>query len=286
MAKRRGNKLGFFIFDFYLSLGIKHAYALLYFVCIYYLIFDKKTVSITARYVKKRFNNAGVFTRLWHTYQLLISTGKNLIDLRQLELRPDQFKFQSDNEEIVKNIAKKKGLIMLTAHIGNWQIMMRKLPQFDVGMNIVMRPEENPAVSEFLKLDHAEPYNINLINPVKGIDAVIEIMQELEKGNIISIMGDRSINEEKTISVQFLSETISLPKGPFLIAATANVPTILLLTKKKGPCDYALEITDLTVDTNLKNKDEKTKVIAEKYIAGIEEYLTRNPYAWNATSMS
>lgn len=273
------------IFDFYLSLGIRHAYALLYFVCLYYLIFDRKTVSTTSEYVKKRFHTANFPARIWHIYMLMVNTGKNLIDLRQLERNPDLFKFKSDNELIRQAISSGKGLIFLTAHVGNWQIMMRRLPDFHVDVNIVMRPEENPAVSEFLKIDHGEPYNLNLIDPGEGMESVIKIMKELAKGNIISIMGDRTISNEKTISLPFLGATVKLPVGPFLIAATAEAPSFLLLTKKQGPCDYTLEINELVIDKTLKNKDEKIKAVAQKYLSGIEDYLIRNPYAWNATSM-
>ena len=281
--RRRGNKLGFMIFDFYLFLGIRHAYALLYFVSGYYLLFDRQTVRANSKYINMRFKEAGVLKRIWHIYKLIVATGKNLIDLRQLEKRPEKIQFECDNEPIKKIISRKKGLIIMTAHIGNWQVMMRKLPDFGAKMNIIMLPEENPAVSESLKIDHGEPYNLNLIDPQKGMESVLEIMQELSKGNIVSIMGDRRTGDEKNISLEFFGEKITLPIGPFLIAATADAPAILLLTDKKAPCSYALEMTNLIIDDNLKNKDEKINALAEKYIAAIEEFLTRNPYDWNST---
>lgn len=286
MAKRKGNKLGFKIFDFYLSMGIKHAYALLYFVCFYYLLFNRKTVSITSTYVRKRFKNAGFFVRAWHTYKLLITTGKNLIDLRQLERKPESFKFESNYEKILEITARKKGLIMLTAHIGNWQIMMRKLPQLNADMNIVMRPEENQAVSDFLKLDHGAPFNLNIIDASKGMETVLEIIQELGKGNIVSIMGDRVTGDEQTIKVKFFDTEITLPKGPFLIANSAKAPIVQLLTCRKGPCSYALEVTYPSIEDSIKEKEERINALATQYVRTIEEFLTRNPYEWNATSMN
>ena len=286
MTKRRGNKLGFLIFDFYLSLGIKHAYALLYFVCFYYLLFDRQTVAITSKYVKKRFKNSGFLSKTWHTYKIIITTGKNLIDLRQLERKPESFKFESNYEKILDIVAEGKGLIMLTAHMGNWQVMMRELPNLNADMNIVMRPEENPAVSEFLKIDHGDPYNINLINPTNGMEAILEIMQELAKGNIISIMGDRTIRDEQTINMKFFENEIFLPKGPFLIASSAKAPIVQLLTNRTGPCSYALEISYLSIDDSIKNKEERLHSLGEQYVKTIEDFLERNPYEWNATSMN
>lgn len=286
MARRRGNKLGFLIFDFYLALGIRHAYALLYFVCLYYLLFDRPTYKVTANYVKKRFPEAGAWGRLRHTYRLIVTTGKNLIDLRQLEKHPEKVNFESNNKPIIKKLAQGNGLILLTAHMGNWQTMMRQLPDFGVKINIVMRPEANPVVSEFLKIDHGEPYDINLIDPGRGMEAVLEIMKELSQGNIISIMGDRTIGDEQTVDFKFFGSDIKLPKGPFLIANCAKVPTIQLLTNRKGPCSYSLETTEIMIDEKIKDKEKRIHAIGEKYLKNIEEFLTRNPYEWNATSMN
>jgi predicted LPLAT superfamily acyltransferase len=284
--KKRGNKLGFLLFDFYLSMGIKHAYALLYFVSLHYLLFDRQTVKTISKYVKIRFKNAGILKRIQHIYRLIVFTGKNLIDLRQLERKPEKVNFECDNEPIKKIISRKKGLIIMTAHIGNWQVMMRKLPDFGAKINIVMQPEENQAVSDFLKLDHGKPYDLNIIDPEKGMETVLEIMQELSKGNIISIMGDRTINEKQTINLKLFSSDITLPKGPFLIANSAKAPIMMLLTNRKGPCSYVLETTELTIEDSIKGKEARINALAEQYIKSIENFLTRNPYEWNATSMN
>lgn len=286
MTKRRGNKLGFLIFDFYLFLGIRHAYALLYFVCFYYLLFDHQTYKVTSKYVNQRFPDAGFWKKIGHIHKLMITTGKNLIDLRQLEKHPEKVEFDCDNEPIIKILEKKKGLIMLTAHMGNWQIMMRKLPDFGVKVNIVMRPEENPVVSKFLKIDHGELYDINLIDPGKGMEAVLEIMQELSQGNIVSIMGDRTINGEQTIDLKFFESDIKLPKGPFLIANSAKAPVIQLLTTRQGPCAYALKTQAISIAETIKNKEKRICAFGEKYLQNIEEFLKQNPYEWNATSMT
>lgn len=286
MGRHRGNKLGFLIFDLYLKLGIRHAYALLYFVCIYYLIFDRQAYKVTVNYVKRRFPEAGLFARIWHVYKLMITTGKNLIDLRQLEKKPQEVKFESNNKPIMKILKQKKGLFLLTAHMGNWQVMMRKLPDFGLKINIVMRPEENPVVSEILKIDHAEPYDINLIDPTKGMEAVLEIMQELDMGNIVSIMGDRKIKDEKTIELNFFGKKITLPKGPFLIANSVQAPVIQLLANRQGPSSYSLETAQIIVDKSIKDKEKRICAFAEEYIKNIEDFLDRNPYEWNATSMN
>lgn len=313
MQKKRGNSLGFLIFDIYLSLGVKHAYALLYFVAIYYLIFDRSAVKTSLKYVNARFPSSNRVAKIWHIYKLIVDTGKNLIDLRLLERSPEKIKFECNNKPIEELIAKNKGLIMLTSHIGNWQIMMRKLPSFGTKNNIVMLPEENIAVKEFLKIDNEEfnksvmektdntpsENHLQIINPANGIESVIEMLKELSDGHIVSIMGDRlpidnqttsdntqtATKEQQTLKVNFFGEEKLLPKGPFLIANASKAPIMILLLRRVAPASYSLETTSISIDKTIKDKENKILSIAEKYSKIIEKFLKQSPYQWNATSM-
>jgi predicted LPLAT superfamily acyltransferase len=288
--KKRGNSLGFIIFDIYLSLGIKHAYALLYFVALHYLIFDRKAVAVATEYINLRFDNPKYLTRLKHIYRLFVNAGKNLIDLRQLERNFDKVHINCDTRRIRELVAEGKGLLLFTAHVGNWQVMMRNLPDLDGKINIVMLPEENPAVKEYLQIDNNKTENykelppeksINIIDPSKGADAVLEIVQELASGNIISIMGDRVPPSSATLTVDFFGQTATIPEGPYRIAAVTGSPVLFLLTRRDGPCSYTMEVNEITIKDKTKNKREKIQLLGEKYAATLEEFLKLSPYDWS-----
>ena len=281
MKKKRGNSIGFKIFDLYLSLGIKHAYALLYFVALHYLLFDRKAVRVSAEYIDARFNAPPFFNRMRHIYKLFINAGKNLIDLRQLERDFDKVHMECDTTRIRELIAEGNGLLMFTAHTGNWQVMMRNLPALGVKINIVMLPEENPAVSEYLQIDKGERHEINIIDPSKGADAALEIMHELSLGNIVSVMGDRILKKSKTLKLELFGKPTELPEGPYLIASSAKAPILFLLTRRNGPCSYTLEVNEITVTEDIKGKKEKMQKLADKYITTLENFLKLHPYEWS-----
>ena len=292
--KRRGTGLGFKIFDIYLSLGIKHAYALLYFVALHYLFFDKKAVRVSTEYVNARFKNPGYFARLKHIYRIFVKTGKNLIDLRLLERDFEKVHLEPDNRRIRELVAEGNGLLLFTAHIGNWQVMMRKLPPLGAKVNIVMLPEENPAVQEFLQIDHSENSEddssregfiprdeVNIIDPSRGADAVIEIVNELASGNIVSIMADTHVQGSPTLTPSFFNDTITLPEGPFRIASAAKSPVLCLLTACKAPCCYVMKSKEITIaDKKLKRRDY-IELLAQRYADNFENFLAEFPYEWS-----
>ena len=283
--KQRGNRLGFLIFELYLALGVKHAYALLYFVCLHYLLFDFRLKKASLKYILLRFSGTGFFKRYFHLYRLYINTGKNLIDLRQLQLRPEKVLFKCDDDYIIKVLDEGRGLLMLSSHTGNWQVMMKKLPDFKVRKNVVMQLQGFDELNKFLAIENGDKEGINIIDSEKGMETSLEILSELKNGNLVSIMADRTITSAKNISVKFFNNTVSLPLGPFLIAASAGAPIVQLIPYRNDTCSYKLEIYRISIPDSGKKKD-KIQMIAEEYIHNIETFLTRHPYEWNATSLN
>ncbi len=281
MKQKRGDSLGFLIFDFYLSLGIRHAYALLYFVALYDLLFDRKTRKATGEYVDIRFDSPSFFLRQKHIYKLFVNAGKNLIDLRQLERDFNKVSMECDTTRIRELIAEGRGLLMLTAHTGNWQVMMRNLPALGVKINIAMLPEENPAIREYLQIDKGDRHAINIIDPSKGVDAVLEIMEELTSGNIVFVMGDRIPEKSKTLSVDFFANKTELPEGSYLISSSAKSPILFLLTRRNGQCNDTLEVNEIKIPEKLTEKKEKIQHLAEEYMKTLESFLELYPYEWS-----
>jgi lauroyl/myristoyl acyltransferase len=56
----------------------------------------------------------------------------------------------------------------------------------------VMRPEDNPAVRECLRLGSHEAKPVKMIDPQQHLGGALEIVQALNEGNIVCMMGDRS----------------------------------------------------------------------------------------------
>src|SRR5512133_2891360 len=79
--RKRGNRLGFCFFHVAARLtGLRGAYGLLYFVCLYYLLVDSALVAECLPYITRRFPEKGRIGRLFSVYLLFVSQGKTLVD--------------------------------------------------------------------------------------------------------------------------------------------------------------------------------------------------------------
>lgn len=279
-AKQRGNALGFWFFKTSLRVfGLRGAYGLLYFVCSYYLLFDRAAVRAAMAYVRRRFPDHGAFRRLAAVYRLFISQGVTLIDRYYLMYGgPGMRSHLSGMEKLSELLASGQGFILLTAHLGNWQVVMTALRKFDRKVFLVMRPEDNPAVAENLRISDSSG-NVSIISPEGALGGVVEIMEAIKQGGIVSIMGDRSYSFS-SVDVRFLGDPARFSCGAFHIAALAGCPVVTLLSAKTSLYDYEVSVAAVMhprYEPKVPKKDQLRGWV-QQFAGVMEDYVARYPY--------
>ncbi len=280
-TKKRGNKLGFWFFKVSLYLfGLYGAYGLLYIVCFYYVIFDRPAVSSSLAYIEKRFPNCSFLKKRLHVYLLFVSQGKQLIDRYAVISEGGIFDIQLTGYEhfmsLIQNSA--QGLILLTAHVGNWQMALTTLKKTGRTVYLLMRPEDNRAVQNSLNISH-EQSHLRIISPEQYLGGVVEIMKVLNKGHIVSIMGDRNYGTN-TLEVSFLGKKALFPTGAFAIAAAAKCPVVVLLATKVSAYRYSIDVSNIFYPRyqGSLNKNQQIRQWVQKFAVLLETYIKRHPY--------
>ena len=280
--KRRGNRLGFWFFEIFLKLfGLKGAYFLLYGVALHYLLFDSDAVSGALSYIQRRFPlDKGFIKRRIHVYRLFVSQGKQLIDRFAILSGSKLFDIDLNGYDKFASLLsdKNNGFILLTAHLGNWQIALTTLKKMNKPVYLMMRPEDNLAVKESLRIDGQDDF-IKIISPEGYLGGVVEAMNVLSSGGIISIMGDRKYGFEG-VGATFLKDEAQLPFGAFSLAAASNLPVVVLLSAKLPGNKYIVDVSNILYPryNNPKDKKEQLKKYVQEFAGILEEYTVQYPY--------
>jgi predicted LPLAT superfamily acyltransferase len=282
-APKRGNRLGFWFFKVFLKLlGLKGAYGLLYFVCLYYLIFDRKAVSLSMAYINKRYKNENIFVKIFYVYMLFVNQGKNLIDRYYIISGQGQFDIKVEGYDKIKDLLSnpQEGVILLTAHVGNWQISMTVLENIKKKIYLVMRPEDNDAVKESLNIDDTQE-KIVIVSPEKYTVGAIELVKAIGEGDIVSIMGDRAYGF-KSMEVSFLGAKASFPYGAFVIGAAVGCSVVVMLSAKISDNEYLVSFSDVIRPCyhSRKKKNEAIKGWVQEFAGILEDYVAKYPLQW------
>lgn len=276
--KKRGNKLGFWFFETVLKTsGLRPAYGFLYLVCLHYLLFDPSARRGAMATIRHQFPNVGKCKQLSLVYRLFISQGKNLIDRCVHSAKPTLFDLQQCGFEKLDALDPNRGFVLLTAHIGSWQVAMTALERQGRMIHLLMRPEENPAVQKSLRVQE-ENERVKIISVDGPMGGMVEAMQALEKGDVVSIMGDRHYGS-RAVSVEFIGERARFPCAAFLMAASAHCPVITLLSSKTDLYTYHVELADCFAPKwdRSRPKEEQLQQWTQRFATVLESYLKECP---------
>jgi len=152
-GKTRGGTFGYLFFIYLIKyLGITAAYIFLSLVVLYFVPFAPKATKSTwfyARHILKynRIRSLGMLLRNY--YRL----GQILIDKVAIgNGKVDQYRFEFERyPEFLQLLNSEQGVIMIGAHVGNWEIGVPFFDDYGKKINIVMYDAEHRRIKEILE---------------------------------------------------------------------------------------------------------------------------------------
>ncbi|MAF94760.1 MAG: hypothetical protein CMM60_03265 [Rhodospirillaceae bacterium] len=276
----RGNQIGFWFFKIFLRFGgLWAAYTLLTGVSLHYWLFDRKAVKAATAYLKRRFPSDSKLLIRLKVYKLFYSQGRQLIDRFAHITGAAQFHFDFIGRDILNKItSSEKGFILLMTHAGNWQLAMAELTELKKKIFLVIRKEENRAVQKALNIN-SKNNTFGIISPEEHLGGVVPVVKELNNGNAVSYMGDRSYGFE-AVEINFMNDKASFPYGAFAIAAATKVPVVIGLSSKTGLKNYKVDFTNIIKPEykGRKNKKEQLSVWVQQYADILNNFFAEYPY--------
>jgi KDO2-lipid IV(A) lauroyltransferase len=137
-------------------------------------------------------------------------------------------------------LAAGNGLIVWTAHVGNWEFASRLLSIYG-RVNVARVVEENPA--EIMLRNLMASGRIKTVDLKGGVAATLELLQALRRNEIVAIQGDR-VYQRHTFEVPFFSQATSFPVGPFLLSQVSGAPVLPAFVVRQGWLRYRALIGD------------------------------------------
>jgi predicted LPLAT superfamily acyltransferase len=284
-GKTRGGLSGHRIFVFILNtFGLRIAYFFLRFVAFYFFLFAKSTRT-SLDYFREIHGYKGL-KAYRATYQNYFLFGQILLDKVAL-LSGVKTNFTIEHEGQGENLrtlkASGKGSILLSAHIGNWEIAGQMLEVLNTRFNVLMYDNEVEKMKEYMsKVMGKKSFNII---PIRDGDMshLVELHKAFANNELVVMHGDRYLPGAATIEKNFMGKKARFPAGPFIMAAKFGVPITLVFAVKETKTHYHFFARAPIQVKRARSKEEveiAVKEISGKYIAELEEMLKRYPVQW------
>ena len=279
-GKSKGTPLGYHIFVWILkTFGVLPAYLLLRFVALYYFFFSfKASRQIYLLYRRKLgYNWFSSITKVYKNYFLL---GQSIIDkVVIMSGIKNNFTFDFDGEENLRKIAAmKRGGILLSAHIGNWDVAGHLFKRLETPINIVLYDGEDEQIKQYLD-GVTGKRSVNIIVIKKDLSHIYAISDAFSKNELVCMHADRFLEGNKTTTSNFLGAPASFPIGPFQLAATFKVPVSFVFAVKESKLHYHLFSSEIK-DYSAVGKKELIPQMLLDYAAEMEKKVKQYPEQW------
>ncbi len=279
-GKSKGNKTGYQIFLWVLRrFGVLPAYFLLRFVVLYYFLFSWRSSRQIYSLYHQRLGY-GRLTSIFKIYRNYYLLGQSIIDkVVVMSGIKNNFTYYFDGEENLREIVSlEKGAVLLSAHIGNWDIAGHLFKRLNTRINIVMFDGEQEQIKKYLdSLTGKKSVNIIIIK--NDLSHIYQISEALKNNELVCMHADRFLEGNKTFSANFLGAPARFPMGPFVLASTFKVPVSYVFAVKESKLHYHF------FASSIKNYDylEKEMVMQEmllEFTREMEIKVKRYPEQW------
>jgi KDO2-lipid IV(A) lauroyltransferase len=235
---------------------------------IFYLMPVRVATAIAARLGRIGFALAGKYRNLTITNLRFAFPEKNEAEIKSLAIKvfenlgrtaaeivnfPKINKSNIDNFVRIENIGtlddelkKGKGVIMLTAHFGNWEMLAATMKVKEYPGSVVGRRIYFHKYDQYLNYLR-KTTNVNVLYRDQSPRGILKV---LKSGGIIGMLADQDVDSVEGVFVDFFGKPAYTPTGPAALAMASGAAIVpaFIVRREYGKhvlmIDKPIEITD------------------------------------------
>jgi Kdo2-lipid IVA lauroyltransferase/acyltransferase len=196
-------------------------------------------------------------------------------------LSPDRVRSLFDGEGdwpvLVDALARGRGAIVVTGHIGNWELAGAYIAARGVPVTGVVRRMTNPLFDRYLTATR-ERAGLSVI----ADDPVRRVPRALRSGHVVALVADQGVKGMASTYVPFFGRLAKTPRGPGVFALRLGVPLVVgtAVRLPSGKYRALVEPVDV-IDTGDRERD--VDAVVSRYTGVLERWVREYPeqYLWH-----
>lgn len=225
---------------------------------------DGKTEKEKKDIVYRSFLHFG--SAIMETLNLRTVTEKNFQDFATCE----------NLEHFHQGLAMGKGVILCSAHYGNWEVMNLALGYLGLPLSAMARPIDNPLVHKFLEEIRTRPGNLVIYKH----KSVRKLLSTLSQNRIVGIVNDQDVHDRNRIMAPFFGQSAATTPVPAALSYKTGAPVIPGYAEPLGKGRYLLKFGDLILPDQEADKNQEIMRITEELNRCLENQIQHSPESW------
>lgn len=169
-----------------------------------------------------------------------------------------------------------KGLLLLSAHYGNWEFMAYS-GKYHLGIDMLIPVKllKNWFVDKYIN-------NIRTSNGNRVINmdkSAMEIIKQLRNHKAVALLVDQSAHQNLDVFVQMFGRPTLTYKAPAELALKYNIPMTFNVPERQPDGTYLVKSQEIKYE-DLKFDKNGIHELTQRHTKALEKQLTENPYQW------
>lgn len=184
-----------------------------------------------------------------------------------------------EQDPVAECLREGQGAVIVTGHIGNWDIAAKTLCGYERPINIVMAREANRTTQEYMR-EARERAGVRVIYSDTSVFSSLNMIRALRENEIVAIQFDRMLGPGRARMLPFFGAPAPFPSGPFVLARLARTSVVPVFIPRLGRRHYAIRV-GTRVRLKREPRDNQSLDTAMMQIVGQFEAIIREfPTQW------
>lgn len=172
-------------------------------------------------------------------------------------------------------LAKGKGVIIVSAHLGNWELGAVVVSLLGYPFSAVALPHKNRQINNFFN-HQRQIKNIKVIPLGKAVRQCLDV---LKRNEVLALAGDRDFTE-KGMLLDFFGKPAIFPEGPAAFALKTGAALIPGFMYRDDFDRFILRFEKPLEFSASGNKAQDLKFLIENYKNIFQDYIRKYPQQW------
>ncbi|MBI6118796.1 LpxL/LpxP family acyltransferase [Salegentibacter maritimus] len=276
-GQSRGSVLGLKIYVFIIkTFGLYASYFVLLFVALYFVFFAFNATQSVYFLFRKHLGYSKIGA-VFNIYKSYFTFGRIQLDRVAIASGlKHKYTFEFDGIQHIQNLLnQKRGGILLTAHIGNFNLAKHffdKKHDHNI-INLVVTDLEHEEIKNYLESVTGKS-TIKLIVLQDDLSHIFKMNQALKNNELLVFAADRYTPKAKTYTEYFMGQAVQFPQGPFKLAARNNIPVLFVHIMREQNFHYHFYARPYNPEKN------DAKNLLKAYIENLEIMVKKYPHQW------
>jgi lauroyl/myristoyl acyltransferase len=197
---------------------------------------------------------------------------------------PERFRVDLEAQEYwEKTVREGKGAILVTAHVGAWEMSTQTAPP-TLGRRVhVVREEElDPASQAFIAKLVREFSHPDCVTHFATDDPRLGMLliDALKAGEVVALQGDRPRAGSRTVTVPFFGRPLDLPAGPAVLARASGAPLLPIFCFRQDRHRYTAIFREPIYVAPDGDRNSAVADATRRLGAEIEWAVRQHPHQW------